>query len=268
MNELIYDILIKLFAPGGDVSNLFKNLGLNQKQILTAIGKIRYYFINNNFKNTRASYPALALKVAQDMGNTALKSAIVKLLFFLEGLKDSKYYTAHKSLTSNVTAQDIQKAYSELSNEQTAEFKDEIKRRLEDTKDELKDKLPWWLNPKYIAPIAGILGVGYAINAFSGIARPFGKSYKKNPSSLGKHIYRLFMGRDPKKTIIESVENFEDWAHVGEVLDIAYSSDKWDERENYRHEFKKPPRMLVSGKGDMILIKGGNLKVTSRGITG
>ena len=59
--------------------------------------------------------------------------------------------------------------------------------------------------------------------------------------------------------------------HVARAKTIVYASDKWTGRTvKYIHEFKQPPKLWVSSKTKplVLVMTGGKIKVSKRGITG
>lgn len=56
---------------------------------------------------------------------------------------------------------------------------------------------------------------------------------------------------------------------LGKGLCIGYESDKWDEGDqNYLHDFETDPELFSTSDGKTLILTGGNLNVTKRGIIG
>jgi hypothetical protein len=57
--------------------------------------------------------------------------------------------------------------------------------------------------------------------------------------------------------------------YLGNVLELGYSSDKWDKRRrNYKHEFEKKTKLFCTPDGKNLILNGAALKVLNNGING
>jgi hypothetical protein len=93
------------------------------------------------------------------------------------------------------------------------------------------------------------------------------KKWSENPSA-GRRLYQKFNRRPPDKTSIVSVPDAT--KKMGRVHHIAYRSDKFGKKEAYMHVFDVPPTVWTDDPEDpgVLILRGKNIRVTSRGIEG
>lgn len=88
-----------------------------------------------------------------------------------------------------------------------------------------------------------------------------------------------------KKTAVEKFKEFhqrknadiktktvnfpKEWIEIGIAYEIPYKSNKWDGTFRYYvHKLKKQGKVLVSPKGDIVLITDLKLNIKKEGLTG
>jgi len=105
------------------------------------------------------------------------------------------------------------------------------------------------------------------------------KAGKKNPGTAvkvirkAKEMFQKFHQFDPSKIVKVKIKSRQIPKHLvvlGQLVDIAYSSDKWHKgkKVNYIHKFQQRPYLAVSPGGDQLFIVGGKYKVKAEGIVG
>ncbi len=91
------------------------------------------------------------------------------------------------------------------------------------------------------------------------------KEDKRNAAQKFKDFHQ----RKHVKTIAKNVVFPEEWIKIGEAFEIAYKSNKWDGKNRlYVHKLKKHGNILVSPKGDLVLITDVKLNIKKEGLTG
>ncbi len=80
--------------------------------------------------------------------------------------------------------------------------------------------------------------------------------------------YREFNGKEPDEIIeIEGIE-FPELVHIGKAEMLAYLSDKEGKPIFYKHEFGEEsgelPELYTNPEGNVLIIHGGNFKITKR----
>lgn len=131
------------------------------------------------------------------------------------------------------------------------------------------ENLPFYLKPKIMVPALLVIGILIALG-YSGVGkRIFSRreEYQKNPIDKAVKKYKEFHAFSPKK--IRKIPKIETGSLVelGKALDISYQSNKWTgKKENYIHEFGKGVKLMATPNGKHLLLSGGKLGVTERGI--
>jgi len=85
--------------------------------------------------------------------------------------------------------------------------------------------------------------------------------------------YKTFHDLEPKDVQVKKIKTRmipKELIALGDLREIVYLSDKWDNKKRaYVHKFKKPyPKLLTNQGGDQLYILGGKYKVKSEGIVG
>lgn len=81
--------------------------------------------------------------------------------------------------------------------------------------------------------------------------------------------FKEFHQRANVKTMAKTVNLPKEWVKIGKAFEIAYKSNKWDGKErHYVHKLKKHGTILVSPKGDLVLITDLKLSIRKEGLTG
>lgn len=95
-------------------------------------------------------------------------------------------------------------------------------------------------------------------------------TYPKQRKGRGAKLSRLFKARG-----VESVARVKPpatkFSKAGRAIHVVYESDKWDRRPTqYIHTFDTPPIVYASNpkKPKALIITGGKIRVTARGIVG
>jgi len=141
--------------------------------------------------------------------------------------------------------------------------------------DAASDVLPWYLKPKVLLPI----GIGAAVLfllGYSGagkmIFRPKEKKLDYLPNPISKsdaaiEKFKEFHDRAPKRTKRIPRIDTEHLTQLGDALEIGYRSKKWTgKNENYLHRFGKGVSLMCTPDGKNLIISGGKLGVSDRGI--
>jgi len=84
--------------------------------------------------------------------------------------------------------------------------------------------------------------------------------------------YKTWHEKDPKELIELDVPGLSlkgPWVVLGTLPEIMYDSKKWESKTHrYLHKFGKKPYLCTDPEGKVLLIVGGNFKITNRGIVG
>jgi len=95
---------------------------------------------------------------------------------------------------------------------------------------------------------------------------------KKQSIGKGKKLYRDFKwGQNPKSITSRKSPDFSVLVHLGDASMLDYATKKGKRRiATYRHKFKleRTPKVYATADRKAIVIMGGGLKVTDRGIEG
>jgi hypothetical protein len=82
-----------------------------------------------------------------------------------------------------------------------------------------------------------------------------------------KKMYKDFHAFDSTKRTPIELDLKGDLVYLGQAVDIAYNSDKWDKTaKTYRHDFSKNTTLLTNANGNILIIIGSKLKVKPQGI--
>ncbi len=283
----VLDALEELFG-----ANVLANIGLPRETVLEAIGKAAYNYRMGYFTRNPAAELSLRDVIANGMGlkTAAQRSSVLKLLKFMEDIKASNYpvlntYLSPQKITASTyidaAKQSVSKTASSIAEGAADTLKESLAlaaKGVSSASDELAKNLPWYLNPKLLLPagLAGLL-LFYGLPLLRMMpkrARPI--EYKTNPipahearRAEARRLYKTFNDRETKKTFkIPKIET-SDLVELGKGLDIGYRSTKWTGKpENYLHEFGKGVRLMSTADGKHLVLAGGKLKVTDRGIVG
>jgi hypothetical protein len=88
-------------------------------------------------------------------------------------------------------------------------------------------------------------------------------------TSRDVQAYENFRGFAPREIVEEYLpDNDVSGWHMGDVNAIEYDTYRDDEKQYYRHEFKKNarPSLIAAEEGGQLYLTGGNYRVTERGI--
>jgi len=245
-----------------------QNLGFNEVDAAKIFGKFRY--------GVRAKYWG-------PRDYTAAAKAISK------DLKIADYRKAHNLLIflSDITDNDLKRYYAgeDVGSEKVAAGAKRIGANVSQVTKELDASLPWYMRPKTLAIAAGV-GLVVVVLIQTGAARraagaiisarksPEGGDYKKNPVALDPAfevdaLYNQFHQAPPSEHFKINSPDVSHLAQLGDVLEIGYKSDKWNqEPTDYLHEFETPPQLFATRDGRSLVITGGNLRIKSSGING
>lgn len=280
--EDILDALGEIFG-----ANVLANIGLSEKDALTAIGKAAYYYRTGAFTRSRAAAPSLRDAIARDMKITtqAGKSSILKLLFFMEDIGPDRpvlnTYLSTKPVTTSTRMEAVKAGAGKIASNIAEGARDTVKESFQVvTKaagEGLKvadENLPWYMKPRTLL-IGGAVAalVVYGLPLLKALPRP---SYRSNPipkaetkRAKAAAKYKEFHKREPRRRIALPAIDTSELVQLGKPLEIGYRSDKWTGKaENYLHQFGKGTRLLSTPDGKALVIVGGKLAVEERGITG
>ena len=130
---------------------------------------------------------------------------------------------------------------------------------------------PWYMKPKLIIPLL-LVGVGFYYWDKIKVLLPKKKAiqYAQNPVSKAEQAAELFekFTEFPatKRKKIPAIDCSE-LADLGQALELGYKSNKWTGKQQaYLHEFGKSVRMYATPDGKTLVLTGGKMKITPRGI--
>jgi len=87
-----------------------------------------------------------------------------------------------------------------------------------------------------------------------------------------EQLYEEWHGKQAKSLIDMEIPNLsldEPLIVLGKMPEIMYRSSKYENRVyQYKHVFKKMPFLCSDSTGQIMVIVGGNFKITERGIIG
>lgn len=90
---------------------------------------------------------------------------------------------------------------------------------------------------------------------------------KINKTALEK--FKGFHNRLNHELKTKSITFPNEWIEIGTAYEIPYKSNKWDGVfRHYVHKLKKQGNILISPKGDIILITDLKLNIKPEGLTG
>lgn len=266
-------------------SDVVANIGMPEKRILTAIGKAAFYY-RKGYSRAREKAKALRDAIAKDMKATAAeKSSILRLLLMLEVIQKPEYpvlatYLSPEKVGISTIAAGAGAAVSQTAAKAADHLKQVAKETVQDTGklissavDVVNDAAPWYLKPKILVPIglaAVALFYGMPLLKAAKAARP---RYLANPIPASRvqarRKYQEFHAAAPKKTVSVSHVDTSELVELGKALEIGYKSKKWEgKNNNYLHKFGRGVRLCATADGKALVIVGGKLDTTERGIMG
>ena len=266
-------------------SDVVANIGMPEKRILTAIGKAAFYY-RKGYSRAREKAKALRNAIAQDMkASAAEKASILRLLLMLEAIQKPEYpvlatYLSPEKVGISTIAAGAGAAVSQTAAKAADHLKQVAKETVQDTGklissavDVVNDAAPWYLQPKILFPIglaAVALFYGMPLLKAAKAARP---RYLANPIPASRvqarRKYQEFHAAAPKKTVSVSPIDTSELVELGKALEIGYKSKKWEgKNNNYLHKFGRGVRLCATADGKALVIVGGKLDTTERGIMG
>ena len=220
----------------------------------------------------------IATKIGTKLGIPRLE--VLKAIGFLEGVTKEKYpnaaaYMSPEGASLATMAQGI------AVSKQNAVAS--VKEGLQDTKNEfiatvkegvtgLANIGPWYARPVVVMPILlGIAAIFYFDKIKAFLPKKKSQSFLKNPISkkqaAAAAMYEKFSALPAKKRRAIPAIDTEEMATLGGALDLSYRSNKWTGKpENYIHKFGKGVKVHVTGDGKALVITGGKMIMTDRGI--
>lgn len=281
--EDVLDALREIYG-----ANVVQNTGLNEKDVLRVIGKAAYYYRTKAFSRARAAAQSLRDAIARDMGiaDAQGRANVLKVLFFLEGIGPDRpvlnTYLSPQEITTQTRVEAIKAGAGKIAANIAEGAKDTAREFVQTTGklvttaiDETSKALPWYLSPKLLIPVGLLAVVGiYGAPLLKAIPRP---KYKANPLP-GKRVslreqaakkYEEFHEQKPtRRRSIPEIDTRE-LVQLGDALEIGYRSKKWTGKpENYLHKFGRKVKLHSTPDGNALVITGGELDVTNRGIVG
>lgn len=278
--EQIFNALDKKFY------GLEKNIGMSKKRILIAIGKAAYYYRQFNYSRAKEKAKNLRDMIAKDMGATvAERAGILRLLLMLDAIQKPEFpllatYLSPQKITASTVKDAAAAAVSQSSSAVADHLKQVAKETVSDAGklvssayDTVNEIAPWYLKPKVLLPI-GLIGLilfyGMPLLKAAKATRP---KYLANPIPANRvkarKKYREFHATEPKKTVSVSKIDTSELVELGKALEIGYKSKKWEgKNNNYLHKFGRGVRLCSTADGKALIILGGKLETTERGIVG
>lgn len=261
---------------------------LTRDQIKTIIRAAMYYYgLGYSVQDWKRDEKAGGFRQRLQKSLPQFKPAdITKVLAFLSRINQNEFPGDYALLTrghasAEATEQQQQQQSAQRRQEIAYEIQDKIKRgtgAIASTAVEsaslVNAALPWYMRPTTLLMVAAVGAVGYFALQKKGasIVRK-AISYKRNPVESdeledgARRIYKRFNGFNPKKVIELDHINTEHVAHLGDVLELGYRSNKWTgKKANYLHEFGKGVKLYATADGKALIITGGKMRVEDVGI--
>ena len=266
-------------------SDAIANIGMNEKRILLAIGKAAYYY-RAGYSRARDKAKGLRDTIARDMKATAAESAgILRLLLMLEVIQKPEFpllatYLSPEKITVSTMTDAAKASVSQGASAAADHLKQVAKETVKDSfslvssaVDTVNAAAPWYLKPKVLLPIglaAAFLFYGLPLLKAARAVRP---KYLANPIPAARvkarKKYKEFHAATPKKTVAISQIDTSELVELGKALEIGYKSKKWEgKNHNYLHKFGRGVRLCSTADGSALVIVGGKLDTTERGIVG
>lgn len=278
--EQIFNALDKKFY------GIEKNIGMSKKRILIAIGKAAYYYRNFNYSRAKEKAKNLRDMIAKDMGATVDERAgILRLLLMLDAIQKPEFpllatYLSPQKITASTVKDAAAAAVSQSASAAADHLKQVAKETVSDAGklvssayDSVNEMAPWYLKPKVLLPV-GLIGLflfyGMPLLKAAKATRP---KYLANPIPANRvkarKKYKEFHAIEPKKTVSVSKIDTSELVELGKALEIGYKSKKWEgKNNNYLHKFGRGVRLCSTADGKALIILGGKLETTERGIVG
>lgn len=270
-----------------------KQSGLTKKEFLEVIWKAARYY-QKGYSRDKAKAKALRDQIAKEMkiSDAARKSGILRALLFLEAITADKYPVLAAYLTKGqVTISDRAAAVKTTAKEAGSAAVDHLKtvaretisdtgRLITGAVDSANSVLPWYLKPKILLPV-GLAAVAlfYGGPLLRMIPKP--RNYQKNPVEPRKvarngrkraaaATFEDFHDREPDAVYSIPAIDTRELVELGGALCVGYESDKWTGKPaDYLHDFESAGvRLYATADRKALVIAGGALNVTKRGITG
>ena len=266
-------------------SNFVENVGMTKDRILTAIAKAAFYY-HRGYSRARDKAKSLRDMIAKDMNATEIeRSAILRLLLMLEEIKRPEYplldtYLSAQKIGASTIAESIGASTKQAAAATGDHLKQVAKETVQDSFALIKsgvnvvnEAAPWYLKPKVLLPVGlGLLFLVYGLPLLK-TAKSFRPNYQSNPIPAARvkarKKYEEFHAAKPKKTISLPKIDTDELVELGKAIEIGYKSKKWEGKyNNYLHQFGKNVRLCATADGKALVIVGGKLATTDRGIVG
>ena len=235
------------------------------------------YFKMGSIKDNE-SIKAAAAKLSQETKETP--HTIITLLMMLKGITQKDYAAAYAWLTGAGTSYKagVAKTFSNAGQSVKEGAIDTLHEAAEFAKSGIQEALnagPWYMKPKVIMPLL-LLGVGFFYwDKIKGFLPKKAKevAYKMNPVKrtpaevAAAKMYETFTDLPAKRLTKIPKIDCSSLAKLGDGLEIMYRSKKWTgKNENYLHKFGRGVKMYSTPDGKTLVLAGGKMKLTSRGI--
>lgn len=259
--------------------------GLTRSEALNVIWKAAAYY-RKGYPRTKDRAKGLRDQIAKEMkiSDAKKKTGILSMLLFLESITRDKYpvlaaYLETGSVTAGDRAQAIKTAASNAASATVEHLKTVATETISDATGLVKnaataanDALPWYLKPKLLIPV-GLAAVALFYGGPLLRMLPRRREYRKNPVSnreAARAQYKKFHDREPDRDFTIPAIDTRELAFVGQALCVGYGSDKWGgKKADYLHDFEDENiNVYQTADGKALVIAGGDLRVTRRGITG
>ena len=268
--QAVYNALDELYTNWDTI------VGDDAQKIVKAVAD-KY---KEGYTREQASQRALAAAVAQSLNITKTKALTV--IKYLEGITTEQYPFAASYLSPAGTSWEALKsgAVVNVSNAAASVKEgaaDTLKEALDLAKQgakEIGDVAPWYAKPQVIAPLLLIgLGFFYWNNIKQFLPKKKSIEYRPNPvkrtakEEAAAKMYEKFSDLPAKRRRkIPSIDCSE-LADLGTALEIGYKSRKWTGKPaNYLHQFGKGVHMYATPDGKTLVLNGGKMQLTTRGI--
>ena len=278
----ILDAIEKKF-PGS-----FSSFQMTRKRAELAISKAKYYYAKG-YSRARDKAKGLRDAIAKDMQMTeSEKIGLLRLLVFLEEITPAKYPVLNAYLIGqkalsvdnissavSLTAKDAaQRTGEHLKNVATETISD-AGRLVSSAVTAANEAAPWYLKPRNL--LLGGLVAAFVVYGLPLLRMlPKRPQYRSNPVSKAtakrakaKEKYVEFHAKEPSRLLSVPHVDTEELTLLGDALEIGYRSGKWEKgsrKNNYLHQFGKGVKLCATPDGKALVIFGGKLNVTDRGI--
>jgi len=222
------------------------------------------------------SIKAAAAALSKETGETV--STFIKIFMMMRDIKAADYPAAAAWISKEGTslaayASGVGKTVTNASLSVKEGAIDTLHEAADTVKDVLKNQIPLYV--KVLIPLV-LAGIGLAYWGKLKMFFPKSEknfSYRSNPVVRTKKeisaakMFEKFSDLPAKKRRKLPFIDCRELAELGNALELGYSSKKWTgKRANYLHQFGKNVKFYSTPDGKTLVLTGGKMVVTSKGI--